>query len=238
MNGWIKLHRKIIDSWIWNDNECYDKRSAWIDLLLLADYSGRKVIHNGEIIALNQGQLQVSIRGLSNRWKWSTNRVYRFLNMLENDGMIERERNTNETLITIVNYSFYQVSENTKETPTDTTKEGTKKAKTRNSFSCEFEKFWKIYPRKVDKGNAYKKYCARVNSGFSDEELYVAACNYAKECKENNTDIKYIKHASTFLSDTTPFVDYLNKGDDGNGNTRANKATKDEYASEFERLLL
>lgn len=38
-----------------------------------------------------------------------------------------------------------------------------------------------------------------------------AAKNYAMKCKKNNTEERYIKSGKTFLSDTTPFLDYVNK---------------------------
>lgn len=50
-----------------------------------------------------------------------------------------------------------------------------------------------------------------LNDGWSEEELLAAVTAYATECKRNRTDEKYIKHASTFFSETTPFVDYLKK---------------------------
>ena len=81
----------------------------------------------------------------------------------------------------------------------------------KSPYSLSFEELWSIYPRKKDKGNAYKKYKARLNDGWSENELLAAVTGYAMECKRNRTDEKYIKHASTFFSETTPFVDYLKK---------------------------
>lgn len=78
-------------------------------------------------------------------------------------------------------------------------------------YTVQFEELWKIYPRKKDKGNAYKKYKARLNDGWSEEDLFSAVKGYAAECGKNRTEEKYIKHASTFFSETTPFVDYLKK---------------------------
>lgn len=72
-----------------------------------------------------------------------------------------------------------------------------------------FEEFWKSYPRKVGKGEAYKKYQARLHDGYSEEELLEAAINYAAKCASEKTEDKYIKHAKTFLSDTLPFTDYI-----------------------------
>lgn len=82
---------------------------------------------------------------------------------------------------------------------------------TRNRYSKGFEEFWQVYPRHVDKGNAYKKYAARLNDGYSDVELIAAAANYAKQCEQENTEPKYIKHPKTFLSEAMPFLDYLEK---------------------------
>ena len=74
-----------------------------------------------------------------------------------------------------------------------------------------FETFWEEYPRKIDKGAAYKKYMARRRDVYSDEDLLRAAKNYAYVCKRNKTDKNYIKHGKTFLGDSLPFLDYLPK---------------------------
>lgn len=81
--------------------------------------------------------------------------------------------------------------------------------KRKNPYTEGFEAFWKVYPRKIDKGNAYKKYKARLNAGFSEAELLEASENYRKECDSEKRDPKYIKHATTFLSDAMPFLDYI-----------------------------
>lgn len=78
-----------------------------------------------------------------------------------------------------------------------------------SKYSVGFEAFWKEYPRKVDKGTAYKKYSARRKDSFSDEELLQAATAYARECVRLHTESAYIKHPKTFLSDSLPFTDYL-----------------------------
>ena len=58
---------------------------------------------------------------------------------------------------------------------------------------------------------AYKKYKARLEDGFSHEQLCEAARNYAAQCKQDRTEDKYIKHGKTFLGESTPFLDYLPK---------------------------
>ena len=80
-----------------------------------------------------------------------------------------------------------------------------------NSYSVDFEEFWSLYPRKADKAQAYKKYKARLEDGYSHEQLCEAAKNYATQCKRDKTEDKYIKHGKTFLGESTPFLDYLPK---------------------------
>lgn len=81
-----------------------------------------------------------------------------------------------------------------------------------NKYSRAFEVLWSAYPRKKEKANAYRCYKARLSDGFSEDELLTAVKRYADECLRNRTEQKYIKHGSTFLSESTPFLDYL--GDD------------------------
>lgn len=84
-------------------------------------------------------------------------------------------------------------------------------------YPDDFENLWSVYPRKKDKGMAYKQYMARLNSGFSEEELITAVKRYASECKKQKTEERYIKHCSTFLGPNTPFVDYLKEESDDTG---------------------
>lgn len=82
---------------------------------------------------------------------------------------------------------------------------------TEKAYSTEFEDFWNTYPRKVGKGEAYKKYLARINDGWSPEQLLQSAKKYRAQVVNERTEEKYIKHAKTFLSENTPFADYLTK---------------------------
>lgn len=86
-----------------------------------------------------------------------------------------------------------------------------KSKKAIGNYSTDFEEFWRVYPRKADKAQAYKKYKARLEDGFSHEQLLEAAKNYADQCRRYRTEEKYIKHGKTFLSEVTPFLDYLPK---------------------------
>lgn len=89
---------------------------------------------------------------------------------------------------------------------TDVTPEEPKK---KSAYSSTFEDFWKVYPRKDDKGMAYKKYNARLKDGYSPDQLLSAARRYAEQIRRDRTEKKFTKQAKTFLSETLPFTDYL-----------------------------
>lgn len=236
--GWILIHRQIQNCVLWDSPEPFDKRSAWIDLLLSANHHDKDIFFNGEIITIKRGQFLTSVRKLSDRWSWSRDKVLKYLRTLESLQMLNKESDNHRTLLTIEKYDVYQVGADTeqdadsstdKDTEQDADSSQTNNVKELNelkekiyissipknddSHGDSFEEFWKCYPRKDNKGGAYKKYKARINSGYTPEELLEACKNYADECKAEKREKKYIKMGQTFLSDTTPFVDYLRKGD-------------------------
>ncbi len=79
----------------------------------------------------------------------------------------------------------------------------------KNIYIAHFEEAWKIYPKKKEKSRAYQCYMARINSGYSEDELLTATKNYAAECEKEGRPEKYIKNGSTFFGINEPFVDYL-----------------------------
>lgn len=107
--GWVSIHRSIYDNWIWDSKEEFDMRSAWIDLLLMANHEDKKVLIDGNLELVKRGQRITSIRKLCSRWKWSRTKVNNFLKLLEKDNMISLKiEPAKKTVITIVNYSLYQ----------------------------------------------------------------------------------------------------------------------------------
>ena len=106
--GWISIHRKIQECFLWVDKEPFDRRSAWIDLLLSANHEDKKVMFDGKPITVNRGDKLTSILALADRWHWSRHKVSNFLNVLESEQMIVQKRDNKKTLITIVNYEVYQ----------------------------------------------------------------------------------------------------------------------------------
>lgn len=120
-NGWVKIYRQLTDSWIWHDNEPFDRRSAWIDLLLLANRKDHKTPYKGELVLCKRGDVDRSVLWLANRWNRSRWWVHSFLNLLEKDNMIKVNATTHRTTITIVNWAKYQDKTTTDYTADQTT---------------------------------------------------------------------------------------------------------------------
>ena len=105
--GWICLGRQIMDSWLWEDKP-FAFGQAWTDMLLSANHASNRFPLGNEIITLQKGEFVTSELKLMARWGWSKTKVRRFLQLLENDGMIIKKTDRKKTTITIVNYSKFQ----------------------------------------------------------------------------------------------------------------------------------
>lgn len=105
--GWVSIHRKILDNWIWEE-DTFSRGQAWIDLILLANHEEKKVMFDGNLIVVEKGSRITSLRKLSERWKWSTTKTKKFLDVLQSDGMITYKSDSKKTTYTICNYNTYQ----------------------------------------------------------------------------------------------------------------------------------
>ena len=108
MEGWIKLHRQIIDNEFYL-SEKFTRIQAWIDLLMLATIKPRTVFIRGNAIKIERGQLCWAVYSLASRWQWNKRTVLRYLSMLTKKQQIEyKVHNRITTVITIQNYDRYQ----------------------------------------------------------------------------------------------------------------------------------
>ena len=109
--GYVLIHRELKENWLWCSNEPFDKRSAWVDMILTVNHKERKVNFNGQLITVKRGEMLTSTHVLSDRWGWSRTKISSFLSQLESDQMISVKKTTHYTLIKLEKYDFYQFSE-------------------------------------------------------------------------------------------------------------------------------
>jgi uncharacterized phage protein (TIGR02220 family) len=114
--GWISVHRKIQNHWLWQSKEPYDNLKAWLDILLTVNHSEQKVLIKGTLYTVKRGESIMSLDSWASRWKWNKSKVRRFLNLLQSDSMIELKNERKTTRLTVCNYDSYQDRRNANET--------------------------------------------------------------------------------------------------------------------------
>lgn len=113
--GYIKLHRDIEDDPLWVSDEPFDKRSAWVDLILMMNHADKDIVVGNQPLTVKRGQKFTSVRKLSKRWHWSINKTLAYLKLLESTGRIYKTRTLNGTLLTLIEYDKTQGQQNTVE---------------------------------------------------------------------------------------------------------------------------
>jgi hypothetical protein len=118
--GFIPLFRSVADNPLWTA-ERFSKGQAWVDLLLLANHKPGHYFKRGIKVELDRGQLGRSKIELMDRWKWSEDRLNKFLNDLETEEQITvQSKGRVTTVITVIRYDEYNfVREQTTEQTTE-----------------------------------------------------------------------------------------------------------------------
>lgn len=104
-NGFIVLHRKILDHPIWKHEGLVH---LFVSLLLLASHKEERFIWNGKEEILMRGQLLTGRFVLGEMLNTNPNTIYKRLQVLENLGIINIKSNNKFSIITIVKYREYQ----------------------------------------------------------------------------------------------------------------------------------
>ena len=105
--NWFSLNRKLMYSDLWL-GEKFTRGQAWVDMIGLANYKDGFIRVRGNKLTVKRGQVGWSIIKLSERWAWSEGKIRRYLNELQTDGQIERQKSNVSSIITIVKYEEYQ----------------------------------------------------------------------------------------------------------------------------------
>jgi len=101
--GYIKLHRKILNHPFWKEKRLFSRVEAWIYLMLNAN--GKEIIFDGKPILIKRGQLLTSQRQLAARWGWGKTKTRDFLKICQNHyHSIKVSSDRKKSIITILNY--------------------------------------------------------------------------------------------------------------------------------------
>ena len=87
LNGWVGQDERYLKWWTWLRRE-----AAWVDT---------EVCYNRQTVYLQMRQVLVTVNSLVKQWGVSKPTVIRFLQRLEDDKLIERQKDNRKTIITI-----------------------------------------------------------------------------------------------------------------------------------------
>lgn len=108
-DNWIKLHRKILDNPVVTKDA--DHLAIWIWLLCEASYTEHERMFGGKKITMKPGQLITGREQIAKELKVNQNKVQRVLKRFETEQQIEQQTTRYGRLISILNWSEYQSSE-------------------------------------------------------------------------------------------------------------------------------
>ena len=159
MEGWIKLHRKLIAKAFYRkDSEAVH---LWIHIIFCANRSEREEILGGKPIICLPGQFTTGRKQLSESTGICESKIERLLKKFEEiEQQIEQQKTNTNRLISVVNWGQYQISEqqdeqrpnNDRTTSEHTTRSIRIKEKYNNMseksahYMILFDQFRKLYP--------------------------------------------------------------------------------------------
>ena len=131
------------------------------------------------------------------------------LDLKENDGYVLKnidgipngyQRDTQDSIVKISTVKDSVGEENINAMPIVPLEPTPTKLELEEHYLNEFEKLWSIYPNKKGKEEARKKYVSYRKNGTTYDEVALGLKKYIEYCKADKTEIKYIKHGSTWFN--------------------------------------
>jgi hypothetical protein len=205
-NGnWIKLYRKVISNPVFQDARLFQ---IFVYCLCRANYKERKILFNGEEITLCPGEFISGRREASKDLKLKGIMWDRKLHVLEKLGILNRKVNNQFSVISIINWEAYQCTQTQDEQVNEhrmnngrTTDEHRQERKERKEYiyTPDFEAFWKEYPKKAEKADAFKAW-KRAESRPDIQTLLkiLAAHKNSFDWKKDNG--KYVPYPARWIN--------------------------------------
>jgi uncharacterized phage protein (TIGR02220 family) len=160
-DGYIKLHRKLLDSYI----AAMPPGQRWVALtiFLMANWQDRKWVLNGKVVPVHRGEFVTSVRRLAEAAGVSNSCVVRALKVLKDGGTIGVKPEQRCTRITVLNFARYNDRDSEGETIAERQRDDSGTIASDNRRREEGKKGRKKTPHRPPRGL----------SAFSEEELSI-----------------------------------------------------------------
>jgi hypothetical protein len=179
--GYISIHRKIKESWIF-DNSDYLK--AWIVILMEVNHSDKKVLIEGELIECNRGESVNSMQTWSDVFgkRWTRQKVRTFFKLLEKDEKVNQQGLRKTTKLSVCNYDTYQSNQprdnqQVNQQPTNSQPTDNQQITTNNNVNNNNNGITKPVELKFDP----KKYADNIE--WIDNNLWIEWIDHKKKVK-------------------------------------------------------
>lgn len=219
MEGWIKLHRQILENAIFRRP---DYLRIWIYILLKVNHRDVEDIWNNEKRVFKKGSVVLSQKKISDELRVSIGTVNNVLKYLKAENQIEIITTTKYTEIQVLKWNEFQTDENSSEsnvkakrkrgeskvnagdTPLETNKNDNNSKNEENEKNSTadaevtvwptFDDFWNTYDKKIDRPKSEKLW-SKLNQEAREKimqnlEKYIPA----------TPDKKFRKHPTTYLN--------------------------------------
>lgn len=212
-NGWIKLHRRLLDSEIFASQIGL---KIWLWCLIKASHKRRFIpikIGKGETtVAVAKGSFIFGRHSAEKELNINGSTVYKWIHKLQDVGMIKIESNNQYSIITICNYENYQRVDDDEVTATQQPRNShvTATQQPRNTYknvkndknvendipsNLPFYDFWDLYDKKVGSKKKLEKKWEKIS-----EEDRTKIREYIPRYKKSQPDKMFRKNPETFLN--------------------------------------
>jgi hypothetical protein len=208
MEGWIKLHRQLIDSEWFTD---VNTNHLFMYCLMRANHKDTK----WQGIDIFRGQFITSLDSLSSATGLSVRQIRTSLKKLITTSNLTSKTTNKYRVISVTNYVKYQGDDKqldkpatsqrqTNDKPATTDKNNNNNKNENNDKNLitlgDFDSFWSAYGKIGNKQQAIKSYNKSIKQGASHEEIIRGVTSYQSQCQALGQEQRYIKHASTWLN--------------------------------------
>nr|DAT68492.1 MAG TPA: Replication initiator A family protein [Caudoviricetes sp.] len=191
---WLETHTlPITAQLLWYKLMAFNNKTLWSEWmqvdnlrLMAALQMGREatlIKARGDLIKAGLIEYQKGKKGSPNR--------YHMISLTDGNTFRSVVQTVGQTEVQSVAINKYKQKQNINETPPIP------------PLRC-FQKFLASYPGRASTYMTGTAYADLVSSGqVSEDDLVAAAENYADECRQRNTDLRFVKKAENFLRDMT-----------------------------------
>ena len=205
-NGWIKLHRQLLD-WEWYDD--INTSRLFIHLMITANHKD----NNWRGIEIKRGSRLTSLDKLSSETNLSVSKIRTAIKKLISTNEIASKSHSQHTVFTMINYDMYQGDDKQVSKPVTnksqtndkrmTTNNNDKNEKNVNNIDIHFASFWESYPRKVGKPKALKAFNSAIKGmKLKEGEIQEFLSFVKQDCTKRfaNTEKQFIPHPTSYIN--------------------------------------